>query len=224
LWNCPVSKYARMYMASRKRNPFFRRPHVLTRWSLAELENPHWPAPLYSVRASMEKAVCLTECLWCFLAAPPNPPPTPLPFRHTPVHPQLPSTLQHPDSPNHLSISVSLWTRPLSSDGHTLVTSARRPSNNPHRPLASSNSHLRRHNQQVIEDMEELRNGRECIRLSVSFFRVPSFFFTSFDRWCMRKYQAFNISFSWSKNWFCYKINNNNMCNFSKKKIEKINI
>lgn len=66
---------------------------------------------------------------------------------HTPMHPQLPSTLQHP----RVSLSVSPFLfdpDPISSDGHTLVTSARRPSNNPHRPLASSDSHLRRrHNQ-----------------------------------------------------------------------------
>lgn len=138
-----------MYMASRKRNPFFRRPHVLTRWSLAELENPHWPAPLYSVRASMEKAVCLTECLWCFLATPPK---CSSDIPSVPPHARASSTSKHSPAPRFPeSPSLSLFLSgpdPISSDGHTLVTSARRPSNNPHRPLASSDSHLRRrHNQ-----------------------------------------------------------------------------
>lgn len=162
-----------MYMASRKRNPFFRRPHVLTRWSLAELENPHWPAPLYSVRASMEKAVCLTECLWCFLAAPPNPPPAPLPSRRTPVHPQLPSTLQHPDSPSHplyLCFSLDPTPSPLTATrswqvrgGHPITRTGHWPPRTPTFDAAITS--------QVIEDTEELRNGRGCARLSVP--RVP---------------------------------------------------
>lgn len=84
-----------------------------------------------------------------------------------PVHPQLPSTLQQhprfPESPSLCLCSIPLFLllSPFSSSccavpfcsvpfrphllrrSHTLVTSARRPSNNPHRPLASSDSHLR---------------------------------------------------------------------------------
>lgn len=170
-----------MCMASRKRNPFFRRPHVLTRWSLAELENPHWPAPLYSVRASMEKAVCLTECLWCFLTTPPNPPPTHL-VRLT-AHPscilnfQALSSIPIP----RVSLSVSLFLSgpdPISSDGHTLVTSARRPSNNPHRPLASSDSHLRRrHNQSSYWGHGEIKKRKRDASVCLCFYLSTCLFF-----------------------------------------------
>lgn len=69
-----------------------------------------------------------------------------------PPHARASSTSKHSPAPRFPeSPSLSLFLSgpdPISSDGHTLVTSARRPSNNPHRPLASSDSHLRRrHNQ-----------------------------------------------------------------------------
>lgn len=69
-----------------------------------------------------------------------------------PPHACASSTSEHSPAPRFpKSPSLSLFLSgpdPISSDGHTLVTSARRPSNNPHRPLASSDSHLRRrHNQ-----------------------------------------------------------------------------
>lgn len=178
-----------MCMASRKRNPFFRRPHVLTRWSLAELENPHWPAPLYSVRASMEKAVCLTECLWCFLTAPPNPPPT-YPFV-SPRTLRASSTSKHspaswfPESPSLcLCFSPVPTPSPLTATrswqvrgGHPITRTGHWP---PRTPIFDAAITSR-----VIEDTEKLRNGREILLYvypSTCLFFVLLFSFTIFQR------------------------------------------
>lgn len=71
--------------------------------------------------------------------------------KHSPAAPPIPRVSLSVSS----ALCFSLRSSPFRSDphllrrSHTLVTSARRPSNNPHRPLASSDSHLRdlRHNQ-----------------------------------------------------------------------------
>lgn len=182
-----------MCMASRKRNPFFRRPHVLTRWSLAELENPHWPAPLYSVRASMEKAVCLTECLWCFLTAPPNPPPT-YPFV-SPRTLRASSTSKHSPAsrfPESLSLCLCFspvpTPSPLTATRSWQVRGGHPITRTGHWPLASSDSHLRRrHNQSRYWEYGEIkkrkRNSFVCLSVCSSLFRIPISFnlSTEFD-------------------------------------------
>lgn len=127
-----ASMLARMCMGSAQAQPLFPTPCID---AVVTLSDQHPSVPF---DRPPEKAVCLTECLWCLPTKP---------------FPRATHPLVH-NPPPHRSLVFC----------DTPVTSARRPSNNPHRPLPTANPTL-------ASTYWEL----EGIRKEESAFSFPSF-------------------------------------------------
>lgn len=137
------SMLARMCMGFAQAQPLFPTPCID---AVVTLSDQHPSVPF---DRPPEKAVCLTECLWCLPTKP---------------FPHIPSSARPCPSSTRRSLVFC----------DTPVTSARRPSNNPHRPLPTT---TRQPSPRLIENSKEL--GKRRVPSSSSFSFSSSFLSSS---------------------------------------------